>query len=251
MGKQTKTLILCFLCFMFIGALTPTLAKGKTQDTSKLPELIHVLKVNGAHVKNWSIYARQQNTDLQTYQEVQSEARTLKEAFNNYNWQVKKEKMDVRFLGTKKDKASALTESITLLAYPQKNAYQTYLIYEINGTGWNASYWTNHLSIEINQQVTKIFDEKTQIFACVTGDFGDKMNIVLSKKSNAILKTLKAHKIESDHEKTFSSVSAYTELWKEQTIQSNGRSINLQLGLRKVDDKTTVTLGTPIITSEY
>lgn len=250
MGRYKKKIILIFffLCLFFLGAVTPTLAKGRSQE--KLPQLIHVLQHNGATITNWSLYARKQQTTLVSLTQVSKEASALKASYSHFHWSTKNEPMDIRYVGASIDNKDHIKESIILLAYPRKNAYQTYTIYVVSGSKWDEETWSKYVSAKVEQNVNELFGGSSPLFACASGNFSDKMNVVLSEKTNAILNELKATQFEADQEQTFTSVSAYTALWN-QTIQSNGHQINVQLGIRKLPNETTVTLGTPIITSEY
>lgn len=250
MGRYKKiTLIFCFLGLLFSAAISPTWAKETQPETEKLPQLVHVMQKEGATINMWSIYAREQKQELNQLDQIQKEAERLEAQFPHASWSVKHEKMDISYVGEWTNSKYHTSEKVTLLAYPRKNAYQTYLIYEETGSKWEEGKW-NHISVSINKKINSIMPERHKIFACASGQLGDTINFVLSKKSSAILNDLKASPIEADNEKTFTSVSAYTELWRD-TIESNGHSMNVQLGIRKVDNQTTVTLGTPIITTEY
>ncbi len=250
MGRYKKiTLIFCFLCLLFSGALKTNLAQAHSNELEKLPKLIHVLKDQGAKVKTWSLYTREQGS-ANSIEEVKKQAQQLKKAFPDDQWTYKNEKMDSRYVGKRIDPKTNTTETLTLLVYPRQNAYQTYLIYVVSGSKWEDQMWKETLDKTVSKNLQSIFkDQQRQIFACTTGVFGDKMNVGLSQKSNSILRELHAHPVEADQEQTFTSVSAYTELWDDSII-SQGKAINVQIGIRK-DQKTTVTLGTPIITTEY
>jgi hypothetical protein len=254
MGRKRIALYcICFVCLLFIGATSHSLANTQPQHPSSLdalPQIVHVLQDENVTIHDWSLYAREQQTQTVSLEQVKKQADHLKVQYPEFKWTTQKEKTDLRFEGVKTNKNLSTSEKITLLAYPRKNAYQTYLIYVVSGTNWDEAKWKNQISSTVQYQINQFIDNNGKIFSCASGDFGDKMDVVLSKKSERILKDLKAKPIEADHEKTFTSISAYTELWKE-AIQSDRKRMNVQLGLRTVDHRTTVTLGTPIITSEY
>jgi hypothetical protein len=254
MGRKKIALYcICFVCLLFIGATSHSLAKTEPLHPSNLealPKIVHVLQHENVTIHDWSLYAREDQTQTVSFEQVKEKADHLKVQYPEFKWTVEKEKTDLRFEGVKTNKSIATSEKITLLAYPRKNAYQTYLIYVVSGTKWDEKKWKDQISSTVQYQINQFVDNNGKIFSCASGDFGDKMDVVLSKKSERILKDLKAKPIEADHEKTFTSISAYTELWKE-TIQTDIKRMNVQLGLRTVDHRTTVTLGTPIITSEY
>ena len=100
------------------------------------------------------------------------------------------------------------------------------------------------------QKVNKIFSEKPIIYTCVQGVLNDKIEGVLQNKTNQVLKDLSARAIEQVEERAFVSVSAYNKKWDD-ALSTNREKINVQIAIRSTDNKDTIVVGTPIITSEY
>ena len=71
----------------------------------------------------------------------------------------------------------------------------------------------------------------------------------MQNKTNQVLKDLSARAIEQVEERAFVSVSAYNKKWDD--ALSTNREINVQIAIRSTDNKDTIVVGTPIITSEY
>ena len=78
------------------------------------------------------------------------------------------------------------------------------------------------------------------------------MSKSVSEHVNHLLQAFQAQEIESLQEDSFISTTAYSPLFGE-TIQTMTDEMNLQLGVRKqgLGAKTTIVVGTPIITVEY
>jgi TATA-box binding len=78
------------------------------------------------------------------------------------------------------------------------------------------------------------------------------MSKSVSEYVKPLLQAFQAQEIESLKEDSFISTTAYSPLFGE-TIQTMTDEINLQLGVRKqgLGGKTTIVVGTPIITVEY
>ena len=78
------------------------------------------------------------------------------------------------------------------------------------------------------------------------------MSKSVSEHVTSLLQAFQAQEIESLKEDSFISTTAYSPLFGE-TIQTMTDEINLQLGVRKqgLGGKTTIVVGTPIITIEY
>ncbi|EEK97621.1 hypothetical protein bcere0013_51120 [Bacillus cereus BDRD-ST26] len=64
------------------------------------------------------------------------------------------------------------------------------------------------------------------------------------------MKDLSARAIEQIEERAFASVSAYNKKWDD-ALSTNREKINVQIAIRSTDNKDTIVVGTPIITSEY
>ncbi|MFC4619852.1 YwmB family TATA-box binding protein [Camelliibacillus cellulosilyticus] len=249
MKKSRYAIYVFFILFLF-GAVAHAQNIRHTSPTQKVPEIARVLIKEKVHIKNWSIYARMR-TDVSGASGFYQEATNVQKKYKNFHWQNIRQESDgrLRLTGSKRMAGMDAMETITFFAYPRKNGFQTYLIYVVNGTSWNESKW-NIISPKINQTLSVLFQQRGKIFACATGNLNDKMDIVASNKTNNILSQFNAHLVERIVEKTFESVSAYTDEWSD-SIKTNGRKMNLQVGLRSGKDGTTVTVGTPIITTEY
>jgi hypothetical protein len=239
-----------FLLLLFFGALAHTQAMTQQPPIQKVPQLVHALKDEGAKLQHWSLYARHQSV-VKSPSDFYEKANKLQQEFTTFHWThiEKTENNHVKISGVRKVPGMDSTERITLFAYPRKSAMSTYLIYELNGESWGEKSWAK-FSITLESRLDVLFQKNGKIFACASGIFSDTMDIVISKKTNDILSRFHAHVIEQVEEKTFESVSAYTNEWND-TIKTNGRKMNLQVGLRTIQRGTTVTIGTPIITTEY
>ena len=81
------------------------------------------------------------------------------------------------------------------------------------------------------------------------GSISDKIDMALPTVANDLLKSFDGKKIEALKEETFMSVSANSPMFSD----SIARDMNLQIGIRSegLGAKTTVVVGTPIITIEY
>lgn len=79
------------------------------------------------------------------------------------------------------------------------------------------------------------------------------MVVDLYSQANELVRAFSGVSVEELKEETFVSLSAYTELWEQAIYTGHQHKMNLQVALRTegLGSKTTVTIGTPIITSEY
>ena len=144
-----------------------------------------------------------------------------------------------------------MNESIRIMQTVTDRQVQTYIVYEMTGKGWNEET-REFIEGSIVNRINDIFHGKSTTFSCVYGDFGDKMSKSVSEHVKPLLQAFQAQEIESLKEDSFISTTAYSPLFGE-TIQTMTDEINLQLGVRKqgLGGKTTIVVGTPIITVEY
>jgi len=238
-----------FIMLLFLGALARSQAMALSSPTEKVPQLVQALQEEGARVQKWSLYSRKKMT-VQSPQDFTNTAKSLQKTFPFFNWSgLKTTNGRMEISAVNKLPNFHGEEHIILFSYPLKDTWVTYIIYELIGSSWGQKEWAQ-FSPKLNHRLDVLFQEKGKIFACAQGFYSDKIDIVVSKKANEILSRFHAKVIEKVEEKTFESVSAYTNHWKD-SIKTNGRKMNLQVGLRSVDQGTTVTIGTPIITIEY
>ena len=138
-----------------------------------------------------------------------------------------------------------------MLTTPKYRNLYSYIVYDIKGDRWEQAL-TDSFYKSLNSTIDDIFLENPTIFTCIKGEYNDKMEGVLYNQVDYLLEEFNAVRIESVKEETFVLVSAYTENWKND-IPTLTEKMNIQIALRKsgLDKKTTVVVGTPIITSEY
>jgi hypothetical protein len=236
------------LILSMVGFILLNIVSAK--DEPDLFKMASILEDENMIIHKWSLNAREILETVQTKQEAENKVNQLKEQFPNWDWSFSDddEKWEAKAVFTpKKD----VNESIRILSTVTKARVQTYIVYEVTGKGWNEGT-KNFIEGSISKRMNDIFHGKSTIFSCVYSDFGDKMNESLPGHVNQLLKAFQAQEIESLEEDSFISTTAYSPLFEEK-IQTMTDEMNLQLGVRKqrLGGKTTLVVGTPIITVEY
>jgi hypothetical protein len=211
--------------------------------------MAHVLQQNGAKIEEWVIYTREYSPTLQDDATFLQKVNELKGKHPEFQWTF--EKNNDIWKATGLYKHSSVKEKIQLVATVTNQKPQTYILYEVKGFGWSETK-LKPVFKNVEQKLSKIFMKQPVFFSCVKGEFSDKMKGVLFNQVNHLLAEFDAKPIEALHEKTFVSVSAYTEQW-ENALPTKEHPMNIQLALRTtgLGEKTTVVVGTPIITIEY
>ncbi|MCU4991233.1 YwmB family TATA-box binding protein [Bacillus cereus] len=207
-------------------------------DEKKMESMIAALEKNDAKVEKWSWLARETKTisNIHTFQKLLND---VKDKANIQKWEL--EQSPDGYKATSYKKFSSYEERVVVTWSKENTKENTFIIFEVSGAKWDPKYVKN---------MNKIFSKKPIIYTCVQGVLNDKIEGVLQNKTNQVLKDLSARAIEQIEERAFVSVSAYNKKWDD-ALSTNREKINVQIAIRSTDNKDTIVVGTPIITSEY
>ncbi|MDP7991731.1 YwmB family TATA-box binding protein [Bacillus sp. MHSD_36] len=207
-------------------------------DEQKMESMIASLEKNDAKVEKWSWLARETKTisNIHTFQKLLND---VKGKANIQKWEL--EQSPDGYKATSYKKFASHEERVVVTWSKENTKENTFIIFEVSGAKWDPKYI---------QKTNKIFSEKPIIYTCVQGVLNDKIEGVLQNKTNQFLKDLSARAIEQIEERAFVSVSAYNKKWDD-ALSTNREKINVQIAIRSTDNKDTIVVGTPIITSEY
>ncbi|ENQ3111507.1 hypothetical protein DN398_13310 [Bacillus sp. JAS102] len=207
-------------------------------DEQKMESMIAAVEKNNAKVEKWSWLARETKTisNIHTFQKLLND---VKDKANIQKWEL--EQSPDGYKATSYKKFSSYEERVVVTWSKENTKENTFIIFEVTGAKWDPKYI---------ERTNKIFSEKPIIYTCVQGVLNDKIEGVLQNKTNQVLKDLSARAIEQIEERAFVSVSAYNKKWDD-ALSTNREKINVQIAIRSTDNKDTIVVGTPIITSEY
>lgn len=146
------------------------------------------------------------------------------------------------------------TKEIAHLYWVEKNGkFQMVVWYEQSGqvTGSKDVHLLYYSFLDQYRKFSDPMLKNVHFYTCINGHLGDKMNVAVKEKVSSFLHTLHATPVEEMNEETFISTSAYIEYWKA-FILVRERKMNVQLSMKlQKNDQIHVTIGTPIITTEY
>lgn len=222
---------------------------ANAQDETDLLKIIDVLQKEKINITEWSLYAREKVDDFENLTEVKDYGKTLMGKFPDWQWEVENASGHWELKGTSPAKKGH-EEFIKILA-GRHGKPQTYIIYEIRGKSFTRESG-QFIKDKWRMTAFDIFRGNPTIFSCVKGELSDNINTTLPKSIDRFLTLFKAEKTESIEEKNFISTSAYSPIFAD-SINSNEKEMNVQLGIRSegLGAKTTLVVGTPIITIEY
>jgi hypothetical protein len=249
--KMKKKMTGLLIAIVFIGASFvyhgEKLAQAK--ENQDLLQLVTVLQGENIDINGWSLHAREKLPTKQL-DDVQQHVQTLKKKFPDWTWKMSTDS-DKWEATASTASSQGIQESIQILSTLTNKNPQTYIIYEAQGENFTQET-EQFIKEELDGTLSDIFRGNTTIFSCIKGEFNDKMNKTLPITVNRLLDLFQAKEIESINEKDFISTSAYSPLFAD-GLTSNENDLNLQLGIRTqgLGAKTTLVVGTPIITIEY
>jgi len=220
------------------------------EGTGDLAKIGAVLQADDILLTDWSFYAREHVTGMESEREVQEYARKLQEKFPDWEWSVTNtsQKWEVTAISPTKHHK----EMLQIMATHTKQPVHAYIVYSVNGKGWNKADEAYFTSDELKNRLSDIFREKPTVFSCMMGVFNDKIVKALPVTVGSLLSSFDAKEIEALKEETFMSVSASSSMFSG-FIDQRKNNMNLQIGVRSegLGAKTTIVVGTPIITIEY
>jgi hypothetical protein len=238
---------LFLLAIIMVSVLSVVMFGHRTTEAKELQDLVkigNVFQTQNIVLKNWSVYAREH---VKSEKDVRTLAKELQQKFPDWDWNVTEtsQKWEVTAVSptTKHHQ-----EMLQIMATHTKQPTDAYIVYSISGSQWNNGTKAFFTSKQFESRLSVIFREKPTFFSCMKGEVSDRIDTALPK----IMSSFKAKKIEALKEESFVSVSATSPMFSE-TLENKKDNMNLQIGIRSegLGAKTTVVVGTPIITIEY
>ncbi|MFT9600686.1 YwmB family TATA-box binding protein [Mesobacillus sp.] len=207
----------------------------------EIKTLASVLQDENILITGWSIYARETLEE----ENVEDLVKELKVQLPNWTWNRRNGEL------TAVSNSSEIQEKIKIVSTDTNGPIHTYVMYEVRGQHWNKNTET-FLNKNLPGRIFDIFRGNATTFSCIEGEINDKIKSALPVYKTKLLEAFQAEEVEGLEEDSFISTSAVSPLFDNSL--SNDHEMNLQLGLRKTDRlgaKTTLVVGTPIITIEY
>ncbi|MBV7505236.1 YwmB family TATA-box binding protein [Bacillus sp. sid0103] len=210
-----------------------------------------ILQAENILLDEWTFYAREHLDGMKSEQEVKDYAKELQAKFPDWEWSVKNTSQKWEMTAVSPT-SKHHKEMLQIMATHTKQPVNAYIVYSISGKVWNKSAEAFFTTNQFKTRLTDIFREKPTVFSCMKGTVGDKIDKSLPETANQLLSRFKAKEIEALKEESFMSVSATSPMFTN-SIENQRDNMNLQIGIRSegLGAKTTIVVGTPIITIEY
>jgi hypothetical protein len=215
----------------------------------EIQTLASVLQDEDILITGWSLYARESLENVNGQEDVKGLVEDLKAKLPNWTWTGGDGSNHGEIIAV--SKSSRFQEKIKIISTDTNGQVHTYILYEVRGQSWNKNTEA-FLNKNLPSRIFDIFRGNATTFSCIEGVINDKINSALPVYKSKLLKAFNAKEIEGLEEESFISTSAFSPLFDKSL--SSEHDMNMQLGLRKTErlgGKTTIVVGTPIITIEY
>ncbi|MDV2886463.1 hypothetical protein BTR22_04035 [Alkalihalophilus pseudofirmus] len=249
-----------FFGFIFLLAgysyMQATTSHAHNNNLREIESILDLAQQEELHVQGWQLRMRAgqgQVSDLESFKQY---VHNLNSQFTGWNVSdVHMSETDWSIEATRPSVLGDSQERLSIYAYEQHGSYEIIHTYELNGTSTKALGERElHELLEERKESFSLQDSPvySQVRA-VRPEDSEYVQPSLGDQARDFVEKLGATEIESLNEETFVSVSAYNDVWTD-AIVTNGHKMNLQVALRSgetMGSGTTVTIGTPIITTEY
>ncbi|MFC0469664.1 YwmB family TATA-box binding protein [Halalkalibacter kiskunsagensis] len=238
-----KNIFIYVILFGFIFSFYTINADSSNKNTiNELIDMMEVAEQKKIDIQTWSAYAKQDNIQAKTTSEVDQIIDEMQKKYMNFQWRDEKERNNHyrEIIGTKHD--SGLNKRIVLTAYESHGKHEVSMTFQVVGEEWDSDIMTK-LEEDLNDE---------SIFYTVRGIIKKEQND-LQNVAFQLVEAFSGEVEEGLKEEDFVSLSAYTDNWNSSIAVDTEKNINLQVGVRTTQNSDTinVTVGTPIITSEY
>ncbi|MFP7492584.1 YwmB family TATA-box binding protein [Terribacillus saccharophilus] len=231
-------LVLIVVIIMLIGNGLESQGAGKADVTDDLDRMYTVLDNEGTEMLSYEITIRESisRDDAKDYLAKLHEAGSIME---------QKTDKAAKFLVHTPHKHQSIDERI-LMVVPTDKEYQAEIIYTISGSDWTDNVHT-YVQDLTNTAEMRFFTDSATKFACLKAGFGDKISGGILFQN--VMEKLDVQPLTNMQDNVYTTTTGYTTQLK--ASRSLADNMNIQLALHDGNGQSTVTVGTPIITTEY
>ncbi len=226
-----------------VGILAGFFSNNDATGGNNLEDIKILADKNNVEIASWMALSRGNVGQANDANDLKNQIEQFMSNHDSYNWKNVLEEENSHYVWQgQKENEQGITESIKLKAYKSGGKYEIAITNEARGTKLTEG--------QINWISQTFEDSKT--FYSITGVMSSKQN-KLGDVAAKIVEDAQAKAVEHLQEEKFVSVSAYSDTFESELMTAKQEKINLQIGLRAniENDEIDVTIGTPIITTEY
>ncbi|WP_112182188.1 MULTISPECIES: YwmB family TATA-box binding protein [Paraliobacillus] len=239
MIKNKGLAIILLVLLIFTFHLKDVVAKESATD--ELVEMMEAVEAEALQVKTWQIMMREQISK----KEMPEIMHAINQIGFSNGYTTEKTEQATKYKWDSRKEEDRIESIIMVTSENQDTVDVIYKMESLEAGSFNQNPIEErlHLLLEnvFSKDVTKFTCISTEVDAIIGSDyFFDRM-----------IEKLDVEVIDEMNEKDFNVMSGYTDKW-EAAIPSLNKSMNIQLAARKgLNGKITLTIGTPILTTEY
>ncbi|WP_186576602.1 YwmB family TATA-box binding protein [Aquibacillus kalidii] len=240
--KKIRLILVVSVMITIIFSFTTLTSASSSEPLKEVSDITNLLNEQNLDLENWQVIVKEK-VDAKSVDEVKKQ---IEKSYPNHSFQTKQMEEATKYILStqKKDK---INESF-ILVVPFEKDYAVEVIYTISGDLWNEKI-NKRYSRKLEEMTNTIFTQNLTKFSCVqTSPSGNISSVYLL---NNLQKNLNVQTLDNIKEDDFTVLSGTTPLW-ESAIPTSDGAMNVQMAAREgLGGKTTITIGTPIITTEY
>ncbi|PGT83887.1 hypothetical protein COD11_11880 [Bacillus sp. AFS040349] len=241
MIKQIGLILSCLITIIFYSIHS---VEGSNREY-KLEEMIEIAEKNQISITSWQGYLKADLGTANSDKEVNKIVRNTKAKFPFiHEWITHEPENHHVTVEAKIDKqVTSQLYKIQIYITESNEGFQMFLTLQFKDKSLDGE--------ELHQLLDNMNLKMDKEYYTINGYLEGKPD--LEKITTNLMDGFGADYIEGVKEEGFQSISGFTSKWEESIPAKNNKKVNLQMGLRYSPDqeRTNVTIGTPIIITEY
>ncbi|MBF0706549.1 YwmB family TATA-box binding protein (plasmid) [Alkalihalobacillus hwajinpoensis] len=216
-------------------------------DENEIVQITEIAQQQNIEINKWSMYIKEPIKEYNTKNDIKKIIMEIKKSETGYKWVMHQFKEDhFKIIGERISSNEDINEKIIIIYFPLKDKYNLSITYDIKGSNWDEKKWS---------EISNLYKSKIEDFtAFYTVEGTTSINEPIEVEAANLLKSFSGETIQTLEEENFVSLSAYTRRWDTKLPLGNNQFMNLNIAYRNSNPSNgsiKVTIGSPIITSEY
>ncbi|MDC3416727.1 YwmB family TATA-box binding protein [Aquibacillus salsiterrae] len=239
--KKTRFILITTLLVYLIFS-TFTTAAASSNQLQEVSEMASAVIEQDLTVNKWEVLVKEKvskETAEKTIQWVENNQKDITYSEEDLG--------KIKKLIWNTQKSDGINESF-IVVIPVEGNYDYQVMYKLTGNNWNKEMVKAQQS-SISSTIDELFSGNMTKFSCLnTQPDGNIDSDVFTKK---LLKKWNVQPLKQIQENDFVVLSGYTSHWQT-AVPTADKPMNVQIAAREgLGGKTTLTIGTPIIVTEY
>ncbi|UOQ93969.1 YwmB family TATA-box binding protein [Halobacillus shinanisalinarum] len=224
-----------FISFFLISSELTSAAKP-----IEILEITEKAEEADIEIASWSMAIKESIVAFDSIESVRNRVKEIKSREQGFEWSEEQFKGNHYKMVGVKDKGANVDQQISIIYYPMKGNYKLSVNYNIDGEKWSIDVW---------EQVYNLYKskmDKHKVFYTVEGH-----NNSIKKEAQNLIRSMSGKTVDGIYEDNFVSISAYSSKWDVKVPLGDKQAMNMQVANRDRGAHTEVTIGSPIIITEY